>query len=140
MVATLKLAGKTAPFTGADLLGISFAFGLIITALVYALGKVSGLPHQPCGDLALAVTKRMAWRDVPFYWASQFVGAVVGAFGIWAIFGQAGIDLGLGHAAFNPTPPRTPLPLSPSSSARRSSCSPSSASSTRAPRATARAS
>ena len=41
VVATLKLAGKVAPFTGADLLGISFAFGLIIAALVYAIGKVS---------------------------------------------------------------------------------------------------
>ncbi len=102
VVATLKLAGKTAPFTGADLLGISFAFGLIITALVYALGKVSGCHINPAVTLALAVTKRMPWRDVPFYWASQFVGAVIGAFGIWAIFGQAGIDLGLGHAAFNP--------------------------------------
>ena len=97
-----QAGGKTAPFTGADLLGISFAFGLIITALVYALGKVSGCHINPAVTLALAVTKRMPWRDVPFYWASQFVGAVIGAFGIWAIFGQAGIDLGLGHAAFNP--------------------------------------
>ena len=34
VVATLVLAGKAVPsITGADLLGISFAFGLIITAL-----------------------------------------------------------------------------------------------------------
>ena len=101
VVATLKLAGKVAPFTGADLLGISFAFGLIITALVYALGKVSGCHINPAVTLALAATKRLPWREVPLYWGSQFVGAVIGAFGIWAIFGQAGIDLGLGHAAFN---------------------------------------
>src|SRR6476660_6416056 len=43
VVATLILAGDSKPaITGADLLGISFAFGLIIAALVYALGKVSG--------------------------------------------------------------------------------------------------
>src|ERR1700694_2755353 len=101
VVATLKLAGKVAPFTGADLLGISFAFGLIITALVYALGKVSGCHINPAVTLALAATKRLPWREVPLYWGSQFVGAVIGAFGISAIFGQAGIDLGLGHAAFN---------------------------------------
>src|SRR4030081_3435780 len=102
VVATLTLAGKAVPaVTEADLLGISFAFGLIITALVYALGKVSGCHINPAVTLALAATKRLAWREVPLYWGSQFVGAVIGAFGIWAIFGQAGIDLGLGHAAFN---------------------------------------
>ena len=36
-------SGTDAPFSGADLGFISFAFGLIIAALVYALGKVSGL-------------------------------------------------------------------------------------------------
>jgi glycerol uptake facilitator protein len=41
VVATLTLAGDSTPaISGADLLGISFAFGLIIAALVYALGKV----------------------------------------------------------------------------------------------------
>ncbi len=40
VVATLQLAGESTPaITGADLLGISFAFGLVITALVYAIGK-----------------------------------------------------------------------------------------------------
>jgi glycerol uptake facilitator protein len=43
VVATLVLAGDSVPaITGADLLGISLAFGLVITALVYAIGKVSG--------------------------------------------------------------------------------------------------
>lgn len=102
VVATLKLAGTTAPFTEADLLGISFAFGLIITAVVYAFGKVSGCHINPAVTLALAATKRFPWREVPFYWASQFVGAAIGAFGIWAIFGHAAIDLGTGQASFNP--------------------------------------
>jgi glycerol uptake facilitator protein len=101
VVATLKLAGKTAPFTGADLLGISFAFGLIITAAVYALGKVSGCHINPAVTLALAATRRFPWREVPFYWAAQFVGAVIGAFGIWAIFGHTAIALGTGQTSFN---------------------------------------
>jgi glycerol uptake facilitator protein len=101
VVATLKLAGTTAPFTAADLLGISFAFGLIITAAVYALGKVSGCHINPAVTFALAATRRFPWREVPFYWASQFVGAVIGAFGIWAIFGHTAIDLGMGQTSFN---------------------------------------
>jgi glycerol uptake facilitator protein len=103
VVATLKLAGKVAPFTGADLLGISFAFGLIITALVYAIGKVSGCHINPAVTFALAVTKRFPWRELPLYWAAQFAGAIIGALGIWAIFGATGITLGLGQTHFDST-------------------------------------
>ena len=87
VVATLVLAGdKTPAITGADLLGISFAFGLIITALVYAIGKVSGCHINPAVTFALAATKRFPWREVPAYGAAQFVGAVLGALAIWALF------------------------------------------------------
>src|SRR3954464_2501585 len=102
VVATLTLAGKSTPaVTGAHLLGISFAFGLIITALVYAIGKVSGCHINPAVTFALASTKRFPWREVPLYWAAQVVGAVIGAFGIWAVFSHSGIDLGMGQTSFN---------------------------------------
>jgi glycerol uptake facilitator protein len=102
VIATLILAGKSVPaITGADLLGISFAFGLVITALVYALGKVSGCHINPAVTFALAATKRFPWREVPAYWAAQVTGAVIGAFGIWAVFAHSGIDLGMGQTSFN---------------------------------------
>jgi len=102
VVATLILAGDAKPaISGADLLGISFAFGLVITALVYALGKVSGCHINPAVTFSLAVTKRFPWREVPAYWGSQVLGAVIGAFGIWAVFAHSGIDLGMGQTSFN---------------------------------------
>ena len=102
VVATLVLAGDSTPaITGSDLLGISFAFGLIITALVYALGKVSGCHINPAVTFALAATKRFPWREAPTYWAAQVVGAVAGALGIWAIFASTAIDLGMGQTSFN---------------------------------------
>jgi glycerol uptake facilitator protein len=102
VVATLTLAGKSTPaVTGADLLGISFAFGLVIAALVYAIGKVSGCHINPAVTFALAVKKRFPWQEVPAYWAAQVTGAVIGAFGIWAVFAGSGIDLGLGQTSFN---------------------------------------
>jgi glycerol uptake facilitator protein len=102
VVATLVLAGGSKPaITGADLLGISFAFGLIIAALVYALGKVSGCHINPAVTFGLAVTKRFPWREVPVYWASQFVGATIGALAIWGVFAHSGIDLGMGQTSFN---------------------------------------
>src|SRR3954449_3107107 len=102
VVATLALPRDTKPaITGTDLLGISFAFGLIITALVYTIGKVSGCHINPAVTFALASTKRFPWREVPAYWAAQVVGAVVGALGIWAVFAHSGIDLGMGQTSFN---------------------------------------
>src|SRR6266542_5750377 len=84
VVATLALAGDAKPaITGSDLLGISFAFGFIIAAAVYALGKVSGCHINPAVTFSLALSKRFPWREVPAYWGSQIVGAVLGALGIW---------------------------------------------------------
>jgi glycerol uptake facilitator protein len=102
VVATLVLAGKAVPaITGADLLGISFAFGFIIAAMVYAIGKVSGCHINPAVTFALALTKRCPWREVPVYWAAQVVGAVLGALAIWAVFAHTGIKLGMGMTSFN---------------------------------------
>lgn len=102
VVATLVLAGDSKPaISGADLLGISLAFGLIITALVYALGKVSGCHINPAVTFALAATKRFPWREVPAYWSAQLIGGTLGALGIWALFTKTGVDLGLGQASFD---------------------------------------
>jgi glycerol uptake facilitator protein len=101
VIATLTLAGKAVPaVTEADLLAISFAFGFIITALVYAIGKVSGCHINPAVTFALAVTKRMPWREVPMYWISQYIGAVIGAFAIWGVFGSNAVAFGMGQTHF----------------------------------------
>lgn len=103
VVATLALAGDSVPaVTGADLLGISFAFGFIIAAMVYAIGKVSGCHINPAVTFALAATKKFPWREVPAYWGAQVVGAVLGGLGIWALFASSAIDLGMGQTSFNP--------------------------------------
>jgi glycerol uptake facilitator protein len=104
VIATLVLAGKAVPaVTEADLLGISFAFGFIITALVYALGKVSGCHINPAVTFGLAVTRRFPWKELPVYWVAQWVGAVIGALGIWAAFGHNAVILGMGQTSFTDT-------------------------------------
>jgi dihydroxyacetone kinase-like protein len=89
VVATLTLAaGSKAPFSEADLLGISFAFGFIIMALVYTIGGISGCQINPAISLGLAVTGRQSWGTTFAYIVAQAVGGVVGALGIAAIFGS----------------------------------------------------
>ena len=88
--------GTEAPFSGADLGFIAIAFGLVVTALVYAIGKVSGCHINPAVTFALATTKRFPWREVPTYWVAQIAGGILGALAIWASFGDRAIDLGAG--------------------------------------------
>src|SRR3954453_1193690 len=74
-----------APFTGAELLTISFAFGLAVVAMVYSIGKVSGCHINPAVTLSMAVTKRMEWSQAIPYVVAQCVGATVGGLAIWGV-------------------------------------------------------
>src|SRR5436190_8220391 len=101
--ATLLLNGNGSahPFTMADLGIISFAFALIVIAMVYALGHISGCHINPAVTVALAVTKKFPWNKVPAYIAAQVVGAILGSLAIIGVLGKvAGKTLGLGVAAF----------------------------------------
>jgi len=100
--AILLLEGGTkAPFSGADLGFISMAFGLIVVAMVYTVGKISGCHINPAVTFALAVTKKFPWREVPMYWGSQLVGGIAGGMAMWAAFGGRAIDLGYGFGVVN---------------------------------------
>jgi glycerol uptake facilitator protein len=99
--ATLIVAGD-APFTMAQLGMISFAFAMVVVALIYALGHVSGCQINPAVTIALAATGKMPWRDVPGYVGAQVAGAILGATAIIGVLGGAAVDVGLGVATYGP--------------------------------------
>jgi len=78
----------------ADVLAVAFAFATALALLVYALGGVSGAHFNPAVTFGLAVVRRFEWREVPFYWVSQCLGAIVGAFVISGIYGKDGATFG----------------------------------------------
>jgi glycerol uptake facilitator protein len=88
-------------FTGPDLGFVALAFGLIVAALVYAIGKISGCHINPAVSVALAATRRFPWREVPGYTVAQLSGAVIGAFLIWGVFGDRATKLGYGFGVVN---------------------------------------
>ena len=98
--ATLIVNGN-APFTMADLGMISFAFGTIVIATVYALGHIGGNHINPAVTLGLAVSGKFPWSQVPAYIGAQVVGAIVGAAAIIGVLGHKASDVGLGVAAYN---------------------------------------
>jgi glycerol uptake facilitator protein len=101
--ATFMIAKSTGvPFSMAQLGIISFAFMMVIIAMIYAIGHISGCHINPAVTLALAAAKKAPWSDVPGYLVAQFLGGIAGAFGIWGILGQPGVDAGLGVLAYTP--------------------------------------
>jgi aquaporin NIP len=59
--------------------GVAVSFGLVIMAMVYALGHISGAHLNPAVSLAFALTRHFPWPRVFGYWLAQVLGAVVAA-------------------------------------------------------------
>jgi len=65
------------PEVGIGLLGVSFAFGLTVLTMAYAVGGISGGHFNPAVTLGLAVAGKFEWKDLVGYWIAQIVGGVV---------------------------------------------------------------
>lgn len=90
--ATAGALGKATAGSPPDSLAVALAFGLVLAALVGALGQVSGAHLNAAVTLGLAVTGRFPWRYVPSYLVFQLLGAVLGSGATWATFGSRGRD------------------------------------------------
>ncbi len=73
------LACGIAVATEVHYLGTAFAFGLVVIAMSYAIGNVSGCHINPAVSLGMALSKRMTWRDFFEYVIAQILGAITGA-------------------------------------------------------------
>jgi aquaporin Z len=86
-VATLSFGFKfRGTSTSAGVVATALAFGLVVLALVYAIGPVSGCHVNPAVTMAFVTSRRMSIQEGIAYWAAQFVGAILGALALWAIF------------------------------------------------------
>lgn len=68
--------------------GVSAAFGLIITVMIYATGHISGAHFNPAVTVAFAVVGRFRWREVPAYVGGQVVAAAAAAVLLRVILGD----------------------------------------------------
>jgi aquaporin Z len=73
------------PSLGIGFLGVSFAFGLTVLTMAYAVGHVSGGHFNPAVTLGLWAAGRCANRHVIPYVIAQVVGAILAAAALWVI-------------------------------------------------------
>ena len=79
---------------GIGLVGVSFAFGLTVLTMAYAIGHISGCHLNPAVTVGLAVARRFPTAEVIPYVLAQVAGAVVGAGVLYLVAsGRAGFDL-----------------------------------------------
>ncbi len=66
--------------------GVALTFGLIVLAMIYALGDVSGCHLNPAVSLGFFVARRFDGRSVPAYIASQCAGALLASLTLRFLF------------------------------------------------------
>jgi len=83
------------PELGIGFLGVSFAFGLSVLTMAYAVGHVSGGHFNPAVTVGLWVAGRVPAKDVVPYVVTQVVAAIAAAIVLYGIAsGQAGWTAG----------------------------------------------
>lgn len=88
------------PHVGIGLLGVSFAFGLTVLTMAYAIGHISGCHLNPAVTVGLVTGSRFPARELLPYVIMQVLGGLLGAGLLYVIAsGKAGFSLSSGFAS-----------------------------------------
>jgi MIP family channel proteins len=60
-------------------IGVAITFGLVIMAMIYAVGHLSGAHFNPAVTAAFALTRHFPRRHILPYWSAQLAGALLAA-------------------------------------------------------------
>ncbi len=77
-----------AEVTGADVVATALAFGLVIVAMAYSIGNVSGCHINPAVSLGFYLSKKMSLKDLIYYVIAQVLGAICGSFVLGFLLGS----------------------------------------------------
>jgi aquaporin NIP len=79
---------------GLGTVGIALVFGLVIMAMVYATGHLSGAHINPAVTLAFTLTRHFPAREALVYIGAQLAGAALGALLLLAVWTDRPAELG----------------------------------------------
>lgn len=68
--------------------GIALTFGLVITALIYAFGHISGAHFNPAVSIAFCVMKEFDKKELVPYIIAQVLGAILASASLYIIFAE----------------------------------------------------
>ncbi|WP_271947574.1 aquaporin Z [Ruegeria faecimaris] len=86
---------------GIGWLGVSFAFGLTVLTMAFAVGHISGGHFNPAVSLGLMIGGRFPAKDLLPYWIAQVIGAIAAAAVLYLIVSGAPDFAGVGGFASN---------------------------------------
>jgi aquaporin Z len=95
MILVVVAVGVATETFGFKLFGLSYAagvaatalaFGLVLVALVYAIGPISGCHVNPAVTLGFVSSGRMRVTEGIAYWIAQFAGGIAGAYLLYWMF------------------------------------------------------
>jgi len=66
--------------------GVSLVFGLVILAMIYSVGHISGAHMNPAVSLAFTSVGRLSARELPLYWTAQVLGGLTASGMVRIIF------------------------------------------------------
>jgi aquaporin Z len=89
------------PDLGIGFLGVSFAFGLTVLTMAYAVGGISGGHFNPAVSLGLAVAGKFEWKDLIPYVIAQVIGGILAAAILYLIVSGKSDFAGVGGFASN---------------------------------------
>ena len=106
-VATLMFGfGFDGGSVAAGVVATALAFGLVLLALAYAIGPLTGCHVNPAVTLGALLAGRLPAKEAAGYWAAQFVGGTLGALLLWGMFNTSPLystsKTGLGTNGWGP--------------------------------------
>jgi glycerol uptake facilitator len=95
VVANVGLAPRMGSPAAFNWLTINIGWCFAVVVAVYTVGRVSGAHLNPAVTLAMAVKRGFPWSKVVPFWVAQFVGAFVGALGVFLVYRDGLVAAGL---------------------------------------------
>ena len=70
-------------------LGVGLSFGLVVMAMIYAIGDISGAHINPAVTIAFAIAKRFPKKQILPYISFQLAGAILASASLYFIFPES---------------------------------------------------
>ncbi|WP_179346481.1 MIP/aquaporin family protein [Winogradskyella ursingii] len=69
--------------------GVAITWGLVVMAMIFAFGEISGAHFNPAVTIGFAYAKKFEWKHVPKFISAQIIGAFLAIAVLWMLFPES---------------------------------------------------